>query len=65
MRTTIELDDDLVREDQALSGISDKQALVHQALRELVLRLKGLDLRDLEGCDLIDPDYKALRSGAN
>ena len=67
MRNTIELDDDLVREAQALSGISNKQALVHQALRELVFRLKGLDLRDLEGCDLIDPDYdyKALRSGAN
>ena len=57
MRTNIELDDDLVREAQALSGISTKRAVVHQALREFVANRKRLDLRDLEGSDLLDPDY--------
>ena len=65
MRTNIELDDDLLREAQALSGISTKRAVVHQALREFVAHRKRLDLRDLEGSDLLDPDYdhKALRTG--
>ena len=67
MRTEIEIDDDLVGEAQALSGISNKRAVVHQALREFVARLKGLDLRDLQGSDLLDPDYdyKAVRTGGN
>lgn len=67
MRTKIEIDDDLVGEAQALSGIRNKRALVHQALREFVARRKGIDLRDLEGSDLLDPDYeyKTLRAGGN
>ena len=67
MRTNIELDDDLIREAQALSGIGTKRAVVHQALREFVAYRKRLDLRDLEGSDLLDPDYdhKALRAADN
>jgi Arc/MetJ family transcription regulator len=35
MRTTISLDDDLVRTVQALTGISNKTALVREALKVL------------------------------
>ena len=63
MRTNIELDADLVREALELSGIKTKRALIHEALLEFVAHRKRLDLRDLEGSDVLDPDYdyKALR----
>ena len=67
MRTNIEIDQDLVREAQQLSKIKTKKALVHQALLEFVSNRKRLDLRELEGSNLIDDDYdyKAMRqSGA-
>lgn len=65
MRTNIELDANLVREAQALSGIRTKRALIHQALAEFVNYRKRLDLRELEGSDLLDPEYdhKKLRIG--
>ena len=57
MRTTLILDDDLVREASALTGIEEKTALVRAGLealiaRETARRLAGLggrepDLRDL------------------
>ena len=67
VRTNIELDSDLVGEAQRLGGIKTKRALVHQALLEFVAHRKRLDLRELEGADLLDPDYdhKALRAPAN
>ena len=67
MRTNIELDQDLVREAQQLSRIKTKRALIHQALLEFVAHRKRLDLRDLEGSNLLDPDYdhKALRATGN
>lgn len=67
MRTNIELDEDLVREARQLSRIKTKKALVHQALLEFVAHRKRLDLRELEGADLLDPDYdhKALRAAGN
>lgn len=63
MRTNIELDPELVREAQELGGIKTKRAVVHEALLEYVAHRKRLDLRELEGTDLLDPDYdhKALR----
>ena len=63
MRTNIELDQSLVQEAQRLSRINTKRALVHQALLEFVANRKRLDLRELEGSNLLDPDYdhKALR----
>ncbi|MXX05693.1 MAG: type II toxin-antitoxin system VapB family antitoxin [Gammaproteobacteria bacterium] len=67
MRTNIEIDQDLVKEAQQLSKIKTKKALVHQALLEFVSNRKRLDLRELEGSNLIDDDYdyKAMRqSGA-
>ena len=57
VRTNIELDPDLVREAQQLGGIKTKRALVHQALVEYVAHRKRLDLRELEGADLLDPEY--------
>ena len=67
MRTNIELDPDLVREAQQLSRIKTKRALIHQALLEFVANRKRLDLRELEGSDLLDPDYdyKGLRPPGN
>ena len=64
MRTNIELDAALVREAQALSRIRTKRELIHQALREFVEHRKRLDLRELEGLDLLDPayDYKRHRA---
>ena len=66
MRTNIELDQNLVQEAQQLSRIKTKRALVHQALLEFVANRKRLDLRELEGSNLLDPDYdhKALRQGS-
>ena len=66
MRTNIELDAELVREAQALSRIRTKRELIHQSLREFVDNRKRLDLRKLEGPDLLDPayDHKRLRAGA-
>ena len=64
MRTNIELDAELVREAQELSQIKTKRELIHQALKEFVNHRKRLDLRKLEGSDLLDPeyDYKERRS---
>ena len=63
VRISVELDPDLVNEAQRLSGIKTKRALIHQALLEFVANRKRLDLRELEGSELLDPDYdhKALR----
>jgi len=67
MRTNIELDPDLVREAQQLSRIKTKRALVHQALVEFVANRKRLDLREIAGTNLLDPNYdhKALRPRGN
>jgi Arc/MetJ family transcription regulator len=46
MRTNIDIDDDLLREAMAASGLSTKKATVEEALRQLVLnhhRRKALD----------------------
>lgn len=57
MRTSIELDAELVREAQELSRIRTKRELIHRVLREFVDNRKRLDLRELEGSDLLDPEY--------
>ena len=63
MRTTIELDAELIREAMELSRIKTKQAVVHQALEEFVANRKRRNLRELRTSGLIDPDYdhKATR----
>ena len=61
MRTHIRIGADLVRE--ALGRIKTKRAAIHQALLAFAVRRRRLDPRELEGSDLLDPDYdhKALR----
>lgn len=67
MRTNIVLDDELVKEAQALSKIKTKRALIEQALREFVSHRKRLDVRELKGLGGLrdDYDYKILRAGDN
>lgn len=63
MRTNIELDDDLVKEAQRLTGIGTKKGVVEEALRVLVQSRKRKSLRDLRGKIEFAPgyDYKAMR----
>ncbi|MDA0338798.1 MAG: type II toxin-antitoxin system VapB family antitoxin [Proteobacteria bacterium] len=63
MRTNIVLDEDLVKEAQALSQIKTKRELVEVALREFVDNRKRMDLRELRGvADLrADYNYKSTR----
>jgi Arc/MetJ family transcription regulator len=56
MRTTINLDDDLVAEAQRLTGISERTALVHEGLRLLIEREAARRLARLGGSA---PDLKA------
>lgn len=56
MRTTLNLDDDLLREAQRLSGLKGKTAVVHAGLRALIARESARRLAALGG------SQKALRS---
>ena len=49
MRTTLALDDDLLKKAQALTGISEKTALVRAALTALVERESARRLARLGG----------------
>jgi Arc/MetJ family transcription regulator len=49
MRTTLTLDDDLVAKAQAYTGLSDKAALVREALKALIAREAGRRLARLGG----------------
>lgn len=51
MRTTLALDDDLVREAQRLTGTTEKSALVRQALRALIERESAHRLARLGGSE--------------
>ncbi|HEX7537601.1 MAG TPA: type II toxin-antitoxin system VapB family antitoxin [Dermatophilaceae bacterium] len=51
MRTTLALDDDLVREAQRLTGTREKSALVRQALRALIERESAQRLARLAGSE--------------
>lgn len=64
MRTNIVLDEQLVKEAQALSHIKTKRELIDKALREFVMHRKRLDLREIKGIrELQDNyDYKATRA---
>lgn len=57
MRTTLAMDDDLVREAQRLTGTSEKSALVRQALRALIERESARRLSQLAGSE---PGVKAI-----
>ena len=51
MRTTLALDDDLLAEAQALTGLSEKTALVREALKALIERESARRLARLGGSD--------------
>lgn len=51
MRTTLALDDDLIREAQRLTGTSEKSALVRQALQALIERESARRLARLAGSE--------------
>ena len=51
MRTTLALDDDLIREAQRLTGTNEKSALVRQALRALIERESAQRLARLGGSE--------------
>jgi Arc/MetJ family transcription regulator len=49
MRTTLEIDEELVEEARAMSGAQTKKETIETALREYVQRRKARKLLDLEG----------------
>jgi Arc/MetJ family transcription regulator len=51
MRTTITLDDELVAQAQAYTGVKEKSALIHEALKLLVQREAARRLALLGGSD--------------
>jgi Arc/MetJ family transcription regulator len=51
MRTTLALDDDLLAEAEALTGVSEKTALVREALKALIERESARRLARLGGSD--------------
>ncbi len=51
MRTTIALDDDLVAQAQAFTGLSEKSALVREALKALIERESARRLARLGGTE--------------
>lgn len=51
MRTTLALDDDLLAEAEHLTGLSEKTALVREALKALIERESARRLARLGGSD--------------
>lgn len=57
MRTNIVIDDALMKEAQALTGLPTKKEVVDRALRELVRNLKRKSLADIRGKIKFAPGY--------
>lgn len=51
MRTTVNLDDDLLGEAQRLTGITERTTLIHEGLRALVERESARRLARLGGTE--------------
>jgi Arc/MetJ family transcription regulator len=51
MRTTINLDDDLVNEAQRITGMKERTALIHEGLRALIERESARRLARLGGSE--------------
>jgi len=51
MRTTINLDDDLVTEAQRITGMTERTALIHEGLRALIERESARRLARLGGSE--------------
>jgi len=49
MRTTLNLDDDLIRQAREITGLQEKTALIHAGLRELISRGAARRLAALGG----------------
>ena len=58
MRTTVALDDDLVRKAQEFSGVAEKAALLREALKALIERESARRLASLGGTM---PELKNIR----
>ena len=58
MRTTINLDEQLIAEAQRMTGIKERTALIHEGLRVLIARESSRRLARLGGSD---PRAKAPR----
>jgi Arc/MetJ family transcription regulator len=56
VRTTVTLDDELVKRAEELTGLKERSALLREALRELIARESARRLILLGGSD---PDAKA------
>lgn len=63
MRTNIDIDDDVLREVQQLTGVKTKREAVDFALRELVARYRRLGLLKLKGKVRWEGDLEESRSG--
>ncbi len=63
MRTNIEIDDEVMREAQRLTGLPTKRAAVDLALRELVARYRRLGLLELRGRVHWEGDLNKSRRG--
>jgi Arc/MetJ family transcription regulator len=63
MRTNIEIDDEVIREVQRLTGVRTKREAVDLALRELVARHRRLGILELRGRVHWEGDLKASRRG--
>lgn len=57
MRTTINLDDDLIEKAQKVTGMTERTALVHEGLRALIQRESARRLARLGGTE---PDLKPI-----
>ena len=51
MRTTLNIDDDLIREASRLTGLQEKTALVHRGLEALIARESARRLAALGGSE--------------
>ena len=51
MRTTINLDDDLLAEAQRIAGLKERTALIHEGLRALIQRESARRLARLGGTE--------------
>ena len=65
-RTNIVIDDKLMRRAMKATGAKTKREAVDIALRRVVRQGRKLNILDLVGQDLIDPDYdiRAVRAGS-
>lgn len=68
LRTSLEIDKNLLNEAMKLGGTKYKKQTIENALREFVERRKQKDLYDLFDADDVliseDYDYKAMRGGS-